>query len=62
MRYRAVAVGIEKDGHPVQITGMVVGPVVAWAHEMAKTKGVPVEIFESEERLIMRREPPEVEI
>jgi hypothetical protein len=61
MRYRAVAVGLEKDGHPVQITGMVIGPVVSWAHEMAKMKGVPVDIFESEERLIMRREPPEVE-
>ena len=60
MKYRAVAVGLEKDGHPVQVVGMTIGPIIEWAAHVAKTELVPVEVFISEERLLSRHVPPPV--
>lgn len=52
MKYRALAVGLVKDGHPVQNFGHARGPLEKWAREISQTEHVEVRIFIWEERLI----------
>lgn len=52
MKYRAIAIGVEKDGKPLQIYAQSLSAVQAWAKEIHQTEKVPINVFVSEERLL----------
>lgn len=45
MKYRAVVVGIEEDGHPVQELSNNFEVIRAWSIQAAKTRNSSVQIF-----------------
>jgi hypothetical protein len=52
MKYRAIAVGIENDGHPVQSCGQHLANTQDWARKIAKQFKAEVRIYILEERLL----------
>jgi hypothetical protein len=52
MKYRAVAIGLVKDGHPVQNLSNSLETVELWAKKTHESDGVPVEIYIREETLL----------
>lgn len=53
MKYRAVVVGIERDGHPVQGFAQHESQILKWAEEESKANGgAKVKVFINEERLL----------
>ena len=56
MRYKAVAVGVMRDGKSVSILSESLRSVDAWASMIAKTYKVPVEVYVREWDLL-RTEP-----
>lgn len=52
MKYRAVAVGIAKDGHPLQSYAIHEATILKWASQTANTEQCAVEVFVFEERLV----------
>jgi hypothetical protein len=57
MKYRAIAVGLRIEGHPVGIVGQVLDPIVAWAEEIVKKHEVEVKIYETSERVLLTKRP-----
>jgi hypothetical protein len=57
MRYRAVAVGVEHDGHPVQFFAQEEESAIRLAQVIADQENVPVQIFRREEKLIGTVDP-----
>jgi hypothetical protein len=58
MRFRAVAHNFELDGHPVQVLTQDKGNVEVAAKTIARTYGVPVDVYENKEELIETVQPP----
>ena len=63
MKYRAVAVGLGKDGHPVSILGNGLKAIEDWADAIfASSKCAEVQIFINEERLLETKKRPSEEL
>jgi hypothetical protein len=56
-RYRAVAVDVEIDGHPVQCITSSLNDVADWTHKTQDKHKCAVDIYVTEERLLRREEP-----
>jgi hypothetical protein len=52
MKYRAIAVGVENDGHPLQAFSEHLPNVKQWAESIRDKYKAPVRIFVMEERLL----------
>lgn len=53
MRYRAVVVDVERDGHPIQGFAQSEAQIFAWAETESKANGgAKVKVFINEERLL----------
>jgi len=50
VKYRAVGIGLEQDGHPVQALFMSWSEVCKWASLIIEKHHVDVDIFKVEER------------
>jgi hypothetical protein len=61
MKFRAVAVGLVKDGHPVQCFSNNEQTVLKWGDQISRKERVPVEVFIIEERSIRTFDPPPLE-
>lgn len=59
INYRAVAVGLLRDGHPVQYFGQHLTKVALWAEAITKQDRVPVDIYEYKEVLLRTEMPPD---
>ena len=57
MRYRAIADGLSKDGHPVQVLGHNLENIREWARMMADSEKCRVRIFKTEESLLETVKP-----
>ena len=60
MRYRAVAVGVFRDGKELSILSESLRSVDAWAAKIAKAENVPVRIYEREWTLKRTEQVPDV--
>ena len=58
MKYRAIAVGLLKDGHPVQCFSASGAEIKNWAEAVANKELVAVEIYAIREELILTIQPP----
>ena len=58
MKYRAVAVGLSVDGHPVQSMNSDIKQVEDWADAMLVSQCAEVQIFINEERLLKTKVRP----
>ena len=62
MKYRAVAVGLSVDGHPVQSMNADIKQAEDWADAMLVSKCAEVQIFINEERLLETKVRPAEEL
>ena len=57
MKYRAIAVGLLIEDHPVGVVGQFLDPIVTWAEGIVKQHGVEVTIYETSERVLLVKRP-----
>lgn len=54
MKFRAIAIGVMRDGHPLQTYSAQESTVLKWADQTAKEEKCEVDVFILEERLIKK--------
>jgi len=59
MKYRAIAIDRQRDGHPIQILSNVLADVHDWAHKVSNQLECYIDIYEIYERKIKRVKPTE---
>lgn len=52
MKYRAIAIGVMRDGRPLQVFSVHEGTVLKWAEQTVKAEKCDVEVYILEERRI----------